>query len=159
MRFGAYIGFLLWSTSLRSIVHWCGGRAAGCAHGINDFAGGTVVETASGIAPGHGMFIGRRHTLRRKICDPITCHSRCSERDPVFGWLGSMRLGRRLARPHMARAVGAFVATQIAMATAAITWMAADWVCYGKPTRSVSLAAPSPEGPSRRVRLSIRTAP
>ena len=48
-----------------------------------------------------------------------------------FGWLG---FNSGSAGGMGASAVGAFVATQVAMAAAALSWMALDWITYKKPT-------------------------
>jgi len=142
MKFGAYLTFLLlWATLVYDpLAHWVWGTGGWLrTMGINDFAGGTVVETASGIgALVMAMFIGQRY--RSGAGEDMRPHNL-----PLallggailwFGWLGfnSGSAGGLGTPDYGGGAVGAFVATQIAMAAAAVSWMIADWLSYGKPT-------------------------
>ncbi|MDR3709762.1 MAG: ammonium transporter [Capsulimonadaceae bacterium] len=137
MKFQAYVVFiLLWATFVYDpLAHWVWADGGWLARmGVHDFAGGTVVEIASGVsALVMALLLGPRsknpfgddmrpHNL------PFTLLGGC------LLWFGWLAFNSGSAGSAGGSAVGAFVATQIAMSAAAVTWMAADWIMYKKPT-------------------------
>jgi len=142
MKFGAYLVFIvLWATFVYDpLAHWVWGNGGWLRNrGINDFAGGTVVEIASGVgALVMAMFLGQRR--RSNSGDDMRPHnlpfSLLGGAILWFGWLGfNSGSAGGLGNPDFGGgAVGAFVATQIAMAAAALSWMTLDWLTYKKPT-------------------------
>jgi ammonium transporter, Amt family len=136
MKFSAYVTFvLLWATFIYDpLAHWVWG-ADGWLHKMNalDFAGGTVVHISSGISalvcvlvmgkrrgyPGDDM---RPHNLTMTLTGTGLLW---------FGWFG-FNGGSALAANGLA--VSAFVATNMAAASAALAWMFIEWKHRGEPT-------------------------
>lgn len=136
MRFPAYVAFiLLWTTLIYDpVAHWvwgCGGWLRGL--GALDFAGGTVVHILSGVSGLVAcLVIGRR---RGYGSEPMIPHSL-----PLvvlgtgllwFGWFG-FNAGSALGANGLA--VSAFVATHLATAAAALSWVVVEWLHHGRPT-------------------------
>src|SRR6266702_2063250 len=138
MKFSAMLWFIgLWATLVYApIAHWVWGPDGFLAAGnsdawikVLDFAGGTVVHINSGTAglmaclvlgkrkdtgPGHNMvltFIGASLLW--------------------VGWFG-FNAGSAVAANMQAGM--AMTVTQVATATAALTWMFVEWALRGKPT-------------------------
>ncbi|MDA3821503.1 MAG: ammonium transporter, partial [Bacteroidales bacterium] len=134
MKFSAYLVFIiLWGTFVYDpICHWVWGGGWVGAMGALDFAGGTVVHINAGIAAlVMALVIGRRKG---------TGHAPTPHNLPFtvlgaallwFGWFG-FNAGSQLAADGVA--VNAFVVTNIAAATAALTWVIIEWIVQGKPT-------------------------
>jgi len=137
MKFSAMLIFMiLWFTfSYVPVWHmvWGGGLIASWAVPALDFAGGTVVHINAGIA---GLvaciMVGKR---RGYGTEPIPPHS-----VPLtvigasmlwVGWFG-FNAGSQLAADGTAGM--ALLVTQVAAATAALTWMLGEWIRSGKPT-------------------------
>ena len=137
MKFSAMLIFMiLWFTfSYVPVWHmvWGGGLIASWAVPALDFAGGTVVHINAGIA---GLvaciMVGKR---RGYGTEPIPPHS-----VPLtvvgasmlwVGWFG-FNAGSELAADGTAGM--ALLVTQVATATAALTWMLGEWIRSGKPT-------------------------
>ena len=135
MKYSAILIFMiLWFTfSYVPVWHmvWGGGLIA--SWGALDFAGGTVVHINAGIA---GLvaciMVGKR---RGYGTEPIPPHS-----VPLtvvgasmlwVGWFG-FNAGSQLAADGTAGM--ALLVTQVATATAALTWMLGEWIRSGKPT-------------------------
>lgn len=101
--------------------------------GALDFAGGTVVHINAGIsALVMTLMIGSRRNYNN--------HPTAPHNIPLvvigaallwFGWFG-FNAGSGLAADGLA--VSAFLATHLATATAAFTWVLLDWKLNGKPT-------------------------
>jgi Amt family ammonium transporter len=155
IRFRSLLIFVvLWSTLIYSpIAHWLW-NANGWLHvlGAWDFAGGIVVHVAAGLsALAAALIVGRRKgcvywkdqmkALDRK--DP-NAPAMGTEFKPTnipyvilgagllwFGWFG-FNGGSALAADSIA--VSAVVATNLAAAAAAVSWMILDWVIKGKPS-------------------------
>jgi Amt family ammonium transporter len=146
---------VLWSTLIYSpIAHWVW-NAGGWLHvlGAVDFAGGIVVHIAAGLsALAAALVVGRRQgcvywkdqlkALEQKATANTSQLS--SEFKPTnipyvilgagllwFGWFG-FNGGSALAANSIA--VSAVVATNLAAAAAAVSWMIMDWVIKGKPS-------------------------
>src|SRR5438876_1521958 len=136
MKFSAYVCFiLLWATLVYDpLAHWVWG-ADGWLHarGALDFAGGTVVHISSGVSalvcvlvmgkrrgyPGEDM---RPHNLTMTLLGTGLLW---------FGWFG-FNGGSALGANGLA--VSAFVATNMAAASAALAWMFIEWAHRGEPT-------------------------
>ena len=132
----------LWVTLVYfPIAHWsfdfgdANGDGAGwlAAKGLQDFAGGTVVEINSGIAGlAMAIVLGKRVGWRK---DPMRPHN-----VPLvligagllwFGWFG-FNAGSALGANHLAAL--AFMNTQIAGALALVGWLVVEKYRDGKPT-------------------------
>jgi ammonium transporter, Amt family len=140
-KFGVWILFaVIWSLVVYApIAHWAfsfqdgSGGWIGDRLGALDFAGGTAVEINSGAsALALALIVGKRMGFRR---DPMRPHSL-----PLvllgagllwFGWLG-FNAGSALAATGLAAT--AMVNTQVAGATAALSWIAYERVKDGKAT-------------------------
>lgn len=156
IRFRSLLIFVvLWSTLIYSpIAHWLW-NVNGWLHvlGAWDFAGGIVVHVAAGLsALAAALIVGRRKgcvywkdqmkALDRK--DVGLSVSIGTEFKPTnipyvilgagllwFGWFG-FNGGSALGADSIA--VSAVVATNLAAAAAAVSWMILDWVIKGKPS-------------------------
>jgi Amt family ammonium transporter len=136
MKFSAYVVFvLLWATFVYDpLAHWVWGSGGwlNSMHAL-DFAGGTVVHISSGVSalvcvlvmgkrrgyPGEDM---RPHNLTMTLLGTGLLW---------FGWFG-FNGGSALAANGLA--VSAFVATNMAAASAALAWMFIEWAHRGEPT-------------------------
>jgi Amt family ammonium transporter len=155
IRFKSLLIFvLLWSTLIYSpIAHWMW-NADGWLHllGAWDFAGGIVVHIAAGMsALAAALIVGRR-----KGCvywkDQLKALNHKAQSVPGmgiefkptnipyvilgagllwFGWFG-FNGGSALAADGIA--VSAVIATNLAAAAAAVSWMLLDWAIKGKPS-------------------------
>jgi len=136
MKFSTYAVFLvLWATLVYDpVCHWVWGTGGWLKNlGALDFAGGTVVHVSSGVsALVCALMLGKRRGYGR---EPMSPHNL-----PLvvlgaallwFGWFG-FNAGSALAANELA--VSAFVATNVAAAAAALTWMFIEWKILGKPT-------------------------
>jgi Amt family ammonium transporter len=156
IRFKSLLIFVvLWSTLVYSpIAHWIW-NANGWLHvlGAVDFAGGIVVHVAAGIsALAAALIVGRRKGCvywkdQMKALDQKGENKTVpmgSEFKPTnipyvilgagllwFGWFG-FNGGSALAADNIA--VSAVVATNLAAAAAAVSWMLMDWFIKGKPS-------------------------
>jgi Amt family ammonium transporter len=135
LKFSALLLFsVLWLTLVYSpVAHWIWGDGGWLADlGILDFAGGAVVHINAGVsALALVMLLGRRKGFPDEpmVADNI----------PMvvigagllwFGWFG-FNAGSALASDGLA--ANAFVATNTAAATAALTWMIISWL-HRRPT-------------------------
>jgi Amt family ammonium transporter len=155
IRFKSLLIFvILWSTLIYSpIAHWLW-NANGWLHvlGAWDFAGGIVVHVAAGLsALAAALIVGRRKgcvywkdqmkALDRKTPDAPAIGTEFKPTNiPYvilgagllwFGWFG-FNGGSALAADSIA--VSAVIATNLAAAAAAVSWMILDWVIKGKPS-------------------------
>ena len=139
MKFSAYFLFiLLWSLIVYApLAHMIWG-----AHGLLgmtgrvralDFAGGTVVETASGVsALVMALLLGRRRANGPEDLRPHNLPLALVGTAILwFGWFGFNAGGAGSAGPL---AVSAFLATHLAGAAAALTWLLLEWALYKKPS-------------------------
>ncbi len=135
-KFKTYLVFLLlWATVVYDpLAHWVWGVGGWIrALGALDFAGGLVVHVSSGIsALAAAILIGRRRGYGQ---EPMPPHNMTMTLIGVallwFGWFG-FNAGSALASGALA--TSAFVATQVAASSAALSWMFAEWYTRGKPT-------------------------
>ena len=155
IRFKSLLIFVvLWSTFIYSpIAHWMW-NVSGWLHvlGAWDFAGGIVVHVAAGLsALAAALIVGRRKGCvywkdQMKALDRKEAGAPAmgTEFKPTnipyvilgagllwFGWFG-FNGGSALAADSIA--VSAVVATNLAAAAAAVSWMILDWVIKGKPS-------------------------
>jgi ammonium transporter, Amt family len=136
MKFRTYLVFmLLWSTLVYDVIaHWVWG-AGGWLHnmGALDFAGGTVVHISSGVsALVAALMIGRRRGYPDEPMPPHNLpYTLLGTGLLWFGWFG---FNAGSAVTAGTAATGAFIATHVAAASAALGWVLMDWVVRGRPT-------------------------
>jgi len=134
---------VLWSTFIYSpVAHWVW-NANGWLNflGAVDFAGGIVIHVTAGFsALAAALVIGRRKTLTKQAnnsCNGIE-HRACNIPYVILGasllWFGWFGFNAGSALEANALSVSALVATNLAAAAAATSWMIVDWVTKGKPS-------------------------
>jgi len=135
IRFPAFIIFtLLWATFVYDpVAHWVWG-SGGWLHqlGSIDFAGGTVVHITAGVAAlAVSIAMRRKKALVDRRFSPFTVSLVLFGAVLLwFGWFG-FNGGSALAANGIA--VQALVTTNLAAASAALTWLALSWA-HGKPS-------------------------
>ncbi len=135
MKFSALLWFMaLWVTLVYApVAHWVWGGGWLGDYGVLDFAGGTVVHINAGIA---GLVAAL--VLRKRTGYPGTPMKPNNLVLTVVGaamlWVGwfGFNAGSELAADGTAGM--AMAVTQIAAATAALTWMFSEWLSHGKPS-------------------------
>jgi Amt family ammonium transporter len=135
-RFKAFVLFsVAWSTLVYApIAHWVwspDGWLAGL--GVLDFAGGTVVHLASGVAAlVAALMVGRRIGLVEAGTEPHDVPMTVLGAGLLwFGWFG-FNAGSALGANGVAAV--ALVTTNTAAAMAALTWVTISWVHRGSPS-------------------------
>jgi len=136
IRFKSFLIFtLLWMTLVYDpVCHWVWAPGGWLRElGALDFAGGTVVHICSGIAAlACALVIGKRKGYGK---DDMTPHNVTMTIIGAallwFGWFG-FNAGSALAANGLA--VSAFVATNTAAASAALSWTFIEWWHRGRPT-------------------------
>jgi Amt family ammonium transporter len=134
---------VLWSTFIYSpVAHWVW-NANGWLDvlGAVDFAGGIVIHINAGFsALAAALVIGRRKIPKDKpnnSCNGIE-HKACNIPYVMLGasllWFGWFGFNAGSALEANALSVSALVATNLAAAAAAISWMIVDWLTKGKPS-------------------------
>src|SRR5450432_4152938 len=98
-----------------------------------DFAGGTVVHISSGVsALVCALYLGKR---KGYMSEPMKPHSLVIS---VIGacllWVGWFGFNAGSALAASALATSAFVATHVAAAAAALSWLLVEWIRNGKPS-------------------------
>ncbi len=139
MKFSAYVLFLLlWSLCIYApLAHmmWGYGGLLGMTGRVRalDFAGGTVVETASGVAALVMAFLlGPRRSQNAEELRPHNLPLTLVGTGLLwFGWFG-FNAGSALTSGALA--VSAFAATQAAGAASALAWLLIEWALYKKPS-------------------------
>jgi Amt family ammonium transporter len=103
------------------------------AKGALDFAGGTVVHINAGVAGLIGaLVIGKRIGYGREAMPPHSLTMTMIGASLLWvGWFG-FNVGSNLEATGLAAMV--LVNTQVATATAALSWMFGEWIFRGKPT-------------------------
>jgi Amt family ammonium transporter len=136
IKFSSFLVFtLLWATFIYDpLAHWVWAVGGWVRNfGALDFAGGTVVHISSGFSAlacalvlrkrlGHGKENMAPHNLPMTVLGTSMLW---------FGWFG-FNAGSAVASGALA--TSAFVVTNTATATAALTWMIVEWMYRGKPT-------------------------
>ncbi|TAM73469.1 ammonium transporter [bacterium] len=138
-RFKAFVIFtLLWATFVYDpLTHWVWGHGGWLSRlGTLDFAGGTVVEIASGIsALVAAIVLGRRIEFQRGEGYPEDPYNAAMTMLGAgllwFGWFG-FNAGSAIVSGGLA--ANAFVVTNTAGAMAALTWMTVSWMHRGTPS-------------------------
>ncbi len=135
MRFSAFIWFcVLWLLVVYvPIAHWVWGGGFLAKEGLLDFAGGTVVHLNAGVAALVAAWVlGKRHGYGSDNFAPFNLSL------AVIGtgllWVGWFGFNGGSAYGANSRAVFAIVATHLAAAAGALTWMALEWWTRGKPS-------------------------
>jgi ammonium transporter len=148
VRFGPFCFFvLLWVTFVYCpLAHavwakdWFGAGAQGqtfvgwLGHwGLRDFAGGVVVQLAAGFAGLAAIAV-----IRRRQGYPDSVMQPNSVVRTLYGvgllWFGWFGLTCGFACGEMDRMIPALLATHLAAAAAALTWLLVEWRHHGKPT-------------------------
>ena len=136
MKFSAMLVFMaVWSLLVYSpIAHWVWEPSGWLAvKGVLDYAGGTVVHINAGIA-GLASFLvlGKRVGYGKESMPPHNLVLTLIGASLLWvGWFG-FNAGSAVAADG--RAGMAMLATQIATAAAALSWMCAEWFAKGKPS-------------------------
>jgi Amt family ammonium transporter len=136
VKFSSFLVFtLIWTTLVYDpIAHWVWGAGGWLKNlGALDFAGGVVVHLSSGFsALTMALLLGKRHS---HVSEPFIPHNTTMTLVGAgllwFGWFG-FNAGSALSSGGVA--TNAFVVTHISGATAALSWMIAEWLRGGKPT-------------------------
>ena len=135
MRFSAFVWFAAgWLFLVYvPIAHWVWGGGWLMSLGVLDFAGGLVVHPNAGIAGLVAAYVvGRRYGYGSDNFAPYDLSL------AVIGtgllWVGWFGFNGGSALGANSRAVFAIVATHLAAATGALTWMALEWWTRGKPS-------------------------
>ncbi len=136
VKFGSFLVFIiLWATLIYDpLAHWVWGVKGWLREmGALDFAGGTVVHISSGAsALVAAIMVGRRIGYGQEAMPPHNLPFSVIGAGLLWvGWFG-FNAGSALAADGLA--TSAFVATHLATAAAALSWMAMDWIFRGKPT-------------------------
>jgi Amt family ammonium transporter len=133
---------ILWSTFIYSpVAHWVWNSGGWLQSlGAVDFAGGIVIHVTAGFsALAAALIIGQRKEIKNQIIN------KCAEVEKAcnipyvilgasllwFGWFG-FNAGSALEANNLS--VVALVATNLAAAASAISWMIVDWIRNGKPS-------------------------
>jgi Amt family ammonium transporter len=135
MKFSAMMLFMgLWLIAVYCpIAHWVWGGGMLAGKGMLDYAGGTVVHLNAGIAGlVAALILGKRVGYGTANLAPHNL---------VFSligasmlWVGWFGFNAGSALGANANAAMAMAVTQLAAASAALTWMAAEWIAAGKPS-------------------------
>jgi Amt family ammonium transporter len=136
MKFSAMLVFMtIWIIVVYApITHWVWGDGGWLGNkGILDFAGGTVVHINAGIAGlVAALVLGKRKGYGKTAMPPHNLTYTIIGASMLWvGWFG-FNAGSELAADNVAGM--AMAVTQIAAATAALTWMFAEWIFHGKPS-------------------------
>lgn len=135
MKFSAMLWFMgLWVTFVYGpVAHWVWGGGWLGELGVLDFAGGTVVHINAGIAGlVSAIVLGKRTGYPTLPMKPSNLLLTVVGAGMLWvGWFG-FNAGSELAADGTAGM--AMAVTQIATATAALTWMFSEWVSHGKPS-------------------------
>lgn len=135
MRFAAFMWFAaLWLIVVYvPIAHWVWGGGFLGEAGVLDFAGGTVVHLNAGVAGLVAAYVvGARHGYGSENFAPYDLSLAVIGTGMLWvGWFG-FNGGSALAADS--RAVFAIVATHLAAAAGAVTWMVLEWWTRGKPS-------------------------
>lgn len=137
MKFSAMLLFMaIWFTVVYApVAHmvWGGDGALMWDLGVLDFAGGTVVHINAGIAGLVAcLVLGKRRGYPTTAMPPHNLTYTIMGASMLWvGWFG-FNAGSAVAAN--ASAGMAMLVTQIATATAALSWMFAEWLSHGKPS-------------------------
>lgn len=138
LKFGAIlticVGWFVFAYLPICHMAWGGaGSFLGSGWGLADFAGGTVVEVASGMAGlTCAIAAGRRFGYLQQ---PIVPHNLvlCLSGAAML-WIGWFGFNAGSALAANGTAAMAALNTQLAAAAAVVTWMAVEWLRHGRPS-------------------------
>lgn len=135
IKFGAVLLFSsLWLVVVYApIAHWVWGGGWLATRGIMDFAGGIVVHVTAGVsALTIAWILGPRQSFPRSVHPPhapwMVMVGAC------FLWVGWFGFNAGSALSANADAGMAMLATHLAATVATLTWVAIEWIAYGKPS-------------------------
>ena len=136
IKFSTFVIFIVaWSTIVYPpLAHWMWGDGGWLGEmGALDFAGGSVVHISSGAAAlAAAIIFGRRLGLGQADMNPHNVPFVVLGASLLwFGWFG-FNAGSSLS--SMAAATSAFVVTHASAATAAVVWVALDWILNRRPS-------------------------
>jgi ammonium transporter, Amt family len=136
IKFSSFLVFIIiWATVIYDpLAHWVWGvKGVLREMGALDFAGGTVVHISSGAsALVAAIMFGKRIGYPHEPMPPHNLPFSVIGAGLLWvGWFG-FNAGSALAADGLA--TSAFVATHIATAAAALSWLAMDWLLRDKPT-------------------------
>lgn len=136
VKFSSFLVFIvLWATVVYDpLAHWVWGVKGWMREmGALDFAGGTVVHISSGVsALVAAIMFGKRIGYGQEAMPPHNLPFSVIGAALLWvGWFG-FNAGSALAADGLA--TSAFVATHLAAAAAALSWLAMDWILRDKPT-------------------------
>ena len=136
MKFSTMLVFMtIWITIVYApVCHWVWGGGGWLGNkGILDFAGGTVVHINAGMAGlVAALLLGKRKGYPTTAMPPHNLGYTLVGASMLWvGWFG-FNAGSELAADGVAGM--AMAVTQVATATAALAWMAIEWVKHGKPS-------------------------
>ncbi len=135
LRYGFFLLFgAAWiALVFRPVAYWLWGSGWLANLGSLDFGGGAVIHITAGVtALVAALVIGPRRGFGR--IEMMPHHLPLSACGTAFLWVGWFGFAGGRGTASMATATGAIVAIQIAAASAALAWMAAEWLQRDKPT-------------------------
>ncbi|HTY66617.1 MAG TPA: ammonium transporter [Alphaproteobacteria bacterium] len=115
------------------VAHWVWGGGWLADRNVIDFAGGIVVHTTAGVsALVAALMVGPRHGFPNHVPPPHNPGMTMAGAAMLWvGWFG-FNAGSALAAD--ASAGNAMLATHLAAAAGALTWMVIEWARFGKPS-------------------------
>ena len=135
IKFGAVVLFTgLWLVLVYApVAHWVWGGGWLAGMGVQDFAGGLVVHLTCGTsALVMARVLGSRSGFPHEVSPPHSPGLVMAGAAMLWvGWYG-FNAGSALAAGGGAGM--AMTVTHISASTAALTWMAIEWIRFGKPT-------------------------
>nr|CRH04826.1 ammonium transport protein (Amt family) [Candidatus Magnetococcus massalia] len=136
MKFSTMMVFMaIWGTLVYlPVCHWVWGSGGWMGgDGVLDFAGGTVVHINAGVAGlVAAIVLGKRRGYPNTAMAPHNLSLTVMGAAMLWvGWFG-FNAGSELAADGTAGM--AMLVTQLAAATAAVTWMILEWMQHGKPS-------------------------
>ena len=135
MRFSAMLMFsVLWFILVYlPVCHWVWGGGWLSEMGLLDYAGGTVVHITAGVAAiTTAMVLGNRKGFATRQMMPHNLTMTVTGAGMLWvGWFG-FNAGSAVAANGDAGM--AMLVTHISAATGAFTWMAIEWIKFGKPS-------------------------
>jgi Amt family ammonium transporter len=135
LQFSFFVAFgLLWvAVVFGPVAQWLWGGGWLTRTGALDFAGGAVIHVAAGVtALALAILVGPRKGYGRIEMMPHHLPlSFCGASFMCVGWFG---FSSGMGRAPITVATSAIVAIQVAAASAALAWTAAEWLQRDKPT-------------------------